>query len=70
MHDWIFNPWSETYALSADWDDRWRTGGTLDEVLEESHLTVEWLMRGIEQFVSTREDRLKTLKRLIDNCLD
>ena len=27
------------YSLSPDWDDRWRTGGTVDEVIDEAHLT-------------------------------
>jgi transketolase len=29
MHDWLFNKIADEYALSSDWDDRWRTGGTL-----------------------------------------
>jgi transketolase len=70
MHDWMFNPWSEAFALSADWDDRWRTGGTLDEVLEESHLTSEWLLTGIEKFVTSRQDRMNDLKKLINESLD
>ncbi len=70
MHDWMFNPWSEAFALSADWDDRWRTGGTLDEVLEESHLTKEWLLTGIEKFVTSRYDRMNDLKKLINESLD
>jgi transketolase len=70
MHDWMFNPWSEGFALSADWDDRWRTGGTLDEVLEESHLTIEWLLTGIEKFVASRHDRMNDLKNLINKSLD
>lgn len=51
MHDWLFSKVSEAYALSADWDDRWRTGGTLDEVIEEAHLSPEWVLAGIERFV-------------------
>ncbi|OGC02691.1 MAG: transketolase, partial [candidate division NC10 bacterium RIFCSPLOWO2_12_FULL_66_18] len=38
MHDWLFNKVAEEYAMSSDWDNRWRTGGTLDEVIEEAHL--------------------------------
>ncbi len=54
MHDWLFNPLAEEYALSADWDDRWRSGGTIDEVLEEAHLSPEWILRGIERFVKRK----------------
>ena len=54
MHDWLFNKVAEAYALSADWDDRWRTGGTVDEVLDEAHLTPAWIVKGVERFVSER----------------
>ncbi len=63
MHDWIFNPLAEEYALSADWDQQWRTGGTLDEVIEEAHLSPEWLLKGIERFVNDRQKRLASLKQ-------
>lgn len=56
MHDWLFNPLAEEYALSADWDNRWRSGGTVEEVLEEAHLSPEWILSGIERFVK-RVDR-------------
>ena len=39
MHDWLFNPLAEEYALSSDWDNRWRTGGNLEEVIDEAHLS-------------------------------
>jgi transketolase len=51
MHDWLFSKVSEAYALSADWDNRWRTGGTLAEVIDEAHLSPEWMLAGIERFV-------------------
>ena len=66
MADWMFNPLADKYALSADWDDRWRTGGTLDEVLDEAHLSAEWILAGIEKFVKERDKRLKTLRTGLD----
>jgi transketolase len=51
MQDWLFNPKTYCYAMSADWDNRWRTGGTLEEVLDEAHLTPTWLWKGISKFV-------------------
>jgi len=69
MHDWMFNPWAEEYALSADWDDRWRTGGTVDEVLEEAHLSKEWLIKGIDRFIQSRKTRLGDLKSNLDKLL-
>lgn len=62
MHGWIFNKISEEYALSADWDNRWRTGGTVAEVLEEAHLSPQWILTGIERFVSDRTQRLGSLQ--------
>jgi transketolase len=57
MRDWIFSQVSADYSLSSDWDRRWRTGGKIEEVLEEAHLTPSWLMQGIERFVVQREIR-------------
>ncbi len=54
MHDWLFNKVAEEYAMSSDWDNRWRTGGTVDEVLEEAHLSPEWVLKGVERFVADR----------------
>ncbi len=62
MHDWIFNKIAEEYALSSDWDNRWRTGGTLDEVIEEAHLSPKWILAGVTRFV---KDRAKRLGRLL-----
>jgi transketolase len=58
MHDWLFNKVSEEYAMSADWDNRWRTGGMLEELVEEAHLSPGWLLAGIERFVQDRDSRL------------
>ncbi len=62
MHDWLFNKISDEYALSTDWDNRWRTGGTVDEVLEEAHLSPARLLDGISRFVADREKRLARLE--------
>ena len=58
MHDWLFNKTTEEYSLSADWDDRWRSGGTLDEVIDEAHLSPGQVLKGIERFVRDRDARL------------
>ncbi len=55
---WMATRVSLEYTLSADWDDRWRTGGTLDDVVEEAKLTVDDIVAGIERFVAEREKRL------------
>jgi transketolase len=66
MHDWLFNKVAEEYAMSSDWDNRWRTGGTVDEVLEEAHLSPEWVLKGVERFVADRTKRLGQLQAGID----
>jgi transketolase len=65
MHNWIAHQFSEDYAMSSDWDNRWRTGGTVEEVVEEAHLSPEWLFKGIEKFVREREKRLGRLQKAI-----
>lgn len=66
MHDWLFNKVAEEYALSADWDNRWRTGGDLDQVIEESRLSTEWILKGIERFAGEKEARLARLTAELD----
>ena len=66
MHDWLFNKVSEEYALSADWDNRWRTGGTLDEVIAEAQLSPHGLWEGIERFVRDRNARLARIQAALD----
>jgi transketolase len=67
MRDWVDGPIAEEYSLSSDWDNRWRTGGTLDEVIDEAHLGPEHILAGIEKYVADREVRLRRLRDLVDS---
>lgn len=58
MDNWLFFKTNQAYALSADWDDRWRTGGTLEEVIDEARLSPKWLLAGIEKFIQEKDLRL------------
>lgn len=69
MNDWIDNKTAAAYSMSADWDNRWRTGGTIPEVLEEAHLSAPWLLKGIERFANERSQRLGSLKETLDAAL-
>jgi len=64
--DWVANPVVAEYSLTSDWDDRWRTGGTVDEVIDEAHLSTRHVLEGIERFVKDREKRLKTLRDAVE----
>ena len=66
MHDWLFNDLADEYALSSDWDNRWRTGGMLDELIDEAHLSPRWVLEGIERFVRDRDSRLARLQARLD----
>ncbi|HYK90599.1 MAG TPA: hypothetical protein VE398_17635, partial [Acidobacteriota bacterium] len=52
-------PFTEEYSLSADFDDRWRTGGTEEDVIREARLDKNSILEGIRRFVSDRDRRLK-----------
>jgi transketolase len=68
MHDWLPHRIAEEYALSSDFDDRWRTGGNVDEVMEEAHLSPEWILKGIERFVRDRAPRLRRLREACERA--
>jgi len=61
MHQWLPHKISEHYAMSSDWDDRWRTGGSVDEIVAEAHLDPESLAEGIQLFAKDREKRLRLM---------
>ncbi len=69
MRDWIEHPVVAEYSLTSDWDDRWRTGGTVDEVIAEAHLSPQHLLAGIERFVAERNDRLARVRDAVDAAL-
>ncbi|HEX6520728.1 MAG TPA: hypothetical protein VF070_12070 [Streptosporangiaceae bacterium] len=66
MGDWASGPLVREYSLSSDWDDRWRTGGSVDEVISEAHLSAEHVLAAIERFAADRESRLQRLRQALD----
>jgi transketolase len=68
MYDWMLHPVAYEYAMTSDFDDRWRTGGTLEEVIEEAHLSPEWLLKGIERFVRDRGKRLARMRKMLEQA--
>ena len=65
MNHWVQHNIVKEYSLSADWDNNWRAGGNLEEVIEEAHLSKEWQLKAINRFTSDRELRLKKLQTVI-----
>jgi transketolase len=65
-YDWLAGPLAAEYAITSDWDDRWRTGGAVDEIIAEAHLSPEWILRGIERFVRERDQRLARIRKALD----
>ena len=65
MRDWVAHPVVADYSLSSDHDNRWRTGGTLDEVIAEAQLSPEHILRGIERFARERPARLEALRAAV-----
>ena len=67
MKNWISNRVVNEYSLSPDFDNRWRTGGSVDEIIAESKLDSQSLLDGINRFANERNDRLNRLRQSIPN---
>jgi len=67
MRNWMANKGVADHSLSSDWDNRWRTGGSIEDVVEEAHLSEEWIWKGIERFASERGERRELLRKLIED---
>jgi transketolase len=58
MQNWISNFMVKKYSLAPDHDNKWRTGGSVDQIIAESHLDSDSLLNGIKKFVQDRSKRL------------
>jgi transketolase len=65
MRDWVDGPLGAEYSMAADWDNRWRTGGSVDEVMDEAHLTPPYIVEGVARFAGDRTQRLERLHDLV-----
>jgi transketolase len=66
MRDWVDGPIAQEYSLASDWDNRWRTGGTVDEVMDEAHLSPDHILAGVERFVRDGEKRRGMLREIAE----
>lgn len=65
LSDFLFSKISEEYTLCADFDNRWRTGGSVDEVIDEAHLSTKHIVAGIQRFVDDRQKRLGRISKAV-----
>lgn len=65
MHNWTANKVVESYSMSPDHDNRWRTGGSVDEIIAESKLDGKSVIDGIRKFADERSNRLELIKKYI-----
>ena len=63
MHKWISNKIVEKYSMSPDFGNRWRTGGSVDEIVAESKLDSKSIFDGILKFANERPKRLELIKK-------
>lgn len=70
MNDWTAHKISEEYAMSSDWDNRWRTGGSVEDLCQEAHISPGWLFKGIEKFARERKQRLQRLQSQIESAIE
>src|ERR1700733_7761185 len=61
-------PMARECSLSSDWDDRWRTGGSVAEVIEEAHLDEAHILAALERFAGERPERLRRLRERLDSA--
>ncbi len=59
-------PLTEEYSLYADFDDRWRNGGTEPDVIAEARLDKNSIFEGVARFARERSARIARLKEAFD----
>ena len=51
MAEWSADAIRRRYSLGPERDDRWRTGGSVEGVMDEAGLSCEQILAGIETYV-------------------
>lgn len=65
MQNWIPHAVAAEYALTPDHDDRWRTGGSVEQIVAESHLDPESIREAVLRFVRERNQRHERMRELL-----
>ncbi|HEX9793726.1 MAG TPA: transketolase [Planctomycetota bacterium] len=61
MWTWTAHQVAYEYSMGSDWDDRWRTGGSVEEIVREAHLDPEHLLESMQRFAAERDARLERI---------
>ncbi len=67
MHQWMANHLVKRYSMAPDFDNRWRSGGSVDEIIAESKLDPVSVLQGIQRFANERLNRIHKLQKDISN---
>ncbi len=73
MGNWVPHAVAKDYIVSPDWDNNWRTGGSVSQITTEAQIDPEGIRAGIERFVSEagdRRHRMSTLLAGLDSALN
>ncbi len=68
MREFAHGPLVREYSLSADRDDRWRTGGSVEEVMEEAGLDEGHILEALERFVAERPARRARWREAVESA--
>lgn len=68
MVDWNFNPLADRYAMSSDWDDNWRPGGSLNDVCEDAGIDPDSLAKGVVAFAEDYDQRMAELETMLSQA--
>ncbi|GJM23550.1 MAG: transketolase [Planctomycetota bacterium] len=70
MGNWIPHAVAADYVMSPDWDNRWRSGGSVSQIVAESKIDAESLKAGILRFVKDRGLRQERLRRMLGGAME
>jgi len=65
LRDWSFGPLADDWSLSADRDNRWRPGGSVDEIYREAGLDPQSIAENLIAFAQAYPQRMRTLEHLV-----
>jgi transketolase len=70
MQNWIPHAVAAEYALTPDHDDRWRTGGSVEQIVAESHLDPDHIREAVLRFVRDRGPRHERMRELLGDAAE